>query len=351
MKLKTIINYLETIAPSSYQESYDNSGLIVGHPDTKVQGAIICLDSTEAVLDEAIKKKCNLVIAHHPIVFKGLKRLNGSNYVERVVMKAIKHDIAIYAIHTNLDNVYYNGVNAEIAKRIGLINTKILAPKQGIKKLYTFVPATHANKVRTALFKEGAGGVSGFEHRSHSSLGVGTNNGSGSSAEVRLEVAFAADKERNVVHALKKSHPSEKIPYDIIPIEGNNTEVGSGIIGEVEMPIHEKPFLEFVKKTMKAGCIRYTKLSGRKVSKIAVCGGAGGFLLNKAVAQKADIFITADYKYHEFFDADNRIVIADIGHYESEQFTINLLYNIIRNKFRRFAVYSTEVNTNPIKYL
>ena len=266
MKIHDLISHLEAIAPPVYQESYDNAGLIVGNPAEPIKGVLLCLDSTEAVIDEAIENGCNLVIAHHPIVFFGLKRFNGSNYVERVVMKAIKNDIAIYAAHTNLDNVY-KGVNAKISERIGLINTRILLPK--------------------------------------------------------IE------------------DPGNDDPSKVI---------GSGMIGELESPLQEKDFLHLLKTKMQANVVKHTSLLGKPVSKVAVCGGAGGFLLKHAIKAGADVFITSDYKYHEFFDADGKIIIADIGHFESEQFTIPLLKEIISNKFSTFAVYETEVRTNPVSY-
>ncbi len=351
MKIKKLIAFLESIAPPSYQENYDNAGLLVGDPCAQIKGVLIALDSTEAIIEEAIAKKCNVVVAHHPIIFKGLKRLTGKTYVERVVMKAIKNDIAIYAIHTNLDNMYRNGVSAKIAEQLGLINTRILAPKSGLKKLSTYVPTHSSEKIRQALFSAGAGDVSGFEHLSHASLGVGTQNGSGAGAEVKLEVLFQPAMKRQIVSALKGSHPAKKVPYEISSVENSNALVGSGIIGELPKPVYEIPFLRKVARVMNTPCIRYTRLRHKKVRRIAVCGGAGSFLLPAAMGQKADIYITADYKYHEFFDADDKIVIADIGHYESEQYTIDLLFELISQKFSNFAAYCTEVDTNPIHYL
>ncbi|MEM9918835.1 MAG: Nif3-like dinuclear metal center hexameric protein [Bacteroidota bacterium] len=350
MQIKKLLSYLEEIAPPSLQESYDNAGLIVGDPKVDIEGVLICLDSTEAVIDEAIQLGCNLVIAHHPIVFKGLKRLNGKNYVERTVMKAIKNDIAIYAIHTNLDNVYYKGVNSAIAEQLGLVDTQILAPKGRAKKLITFVAPDQMEPLRKALLDAGAGAVSGFRDLTYASLGVGTRDGSGG-AQVKLEVVYAAHQERSLVSALLKAHPEAHVPYDIIATENKVMEIGSGMIGKLEEPMNEKDFLAHLKSVMGAGCVRYTRLRRRKVRKVAVCGGSGGFLLQTAIARGADIFVTADYKYHEFFDADGRIVIADIGHYESEQFTIQLLHEIISNKFSIFAAHCTKVNTNPVYYL
>ncbi|MEM6964925.1 MAG: Nif3-like dinuclear metal center hexameric protein, partial [Bacteroidota bacterium] len=259
MKIKKLTNYLETIAPPSYQESYDNAGLIVGDSNTEITGVLICLDSTEAVIDEAIAKKCNVVVAHHPIVFRGMKRFNGKSYIERVVMKAIKNDVAIYAIHTNLDNVYANGVNAKIAEKLGLENTQILAPKAGLKKIFTFVPTDYSEKVRAALFEAGAGDIPKFENLSYATVGVGTHNTVGG-AQVKLEMTFPAIKQGAILKALHDTHPFYDVPYDIISIENKNVEVGSGMIGYLKKPMTEKAFLQRIKKQMRADCVKYNKL-------------------------------------------------------------------------------------------
>lgn len=350
MKIKNITNYLETIAPPAYQESYDNAGLIVGNPSAEVTGVLCCLDSTEEIIDEAIEMNCNLVVAHHPIVFKGLKRFTGRTYVERVVMKAIKNDIAIYAIHTNLDNVYYKGVNAKIAEKLGLVDTKILAPKGSLQKMYVFTPPSHSDILRKAFFEAGAGQVNGLGNMSYATLGVGTLGEKGE-AEMKLEVVFPNILKGKMLNILFDKHPNESPVYDIISIENTNEEIGSGMIGNLKKPMKEMAFLKFLKKQMNVGCIKYTKLRDKNIQKVALCGGSGGFLLRKAIAQKADIFITADYKYHEFFDADGKTIIADIGHYESEQFTIDLLHDLISQKFPTFAVHLTKLNTNPVSYL
>ncbi len=349
MKIQDLTKFLEEIAPSSYQESYDNAGLIVGDPNEEVKAALLCLDSTEAVVDEAIEKGCNLIIAHHPIVFKGLKRFNGRSYVERVVMKAIKNDIAIYAIHTNLDNVYHQGVNAKISEKIGLINTRILAPKANLKKLFTFVPTDRSEAIRAALFEAGAGKINGHQHLSYATVGVGSQNGSGG-AQVKLEVSYAAPFERAITNALQEQL-GEAAFYDIVKIENKNHEVGSGMIGELSTAMKAKDFLQHLKQSMELDCIKYTDLCHPIIKRVALCGGSGGFLLSHAKRQRADIFITADYKYHEFFDADGQIIIADIGHFESERFTIDLLHEILTKKFRNFAAHCTEVRTNPVHYL
>jgi dinuclear metal center YbgI/SA1388 family protein len=364
MQIKEVINYLETIAPLSYQESYDNAGLIVGDAHTEITGVIICLDSTEAVIDEAIEKNCNLVIAHHPIVFGGLKRFNGRNYVERVVMKAIKNDIAIYAAHTNLDNVKA-GVNAKICQKIGLKNISILSPKKGrLNKLYTFVPTAQSDKVRDALFEAGAGQIGNYDEASFNIVGAGTFRAKEGAnphigdigtrhyeAEVKIEVIFEDYKESRIVAALKASHPYEEVPYDIVRLENKNQNIGAGMIGELESPMTEKAFLLHLKNEMETPVIRHTAFRGRKVQRVAVCGGAGSFLLDHAIGKNADVFVTADYKYHQFFDAEGKIIIADIGHFESEQFTIELFYEFLTKKFTTFAVYLTEINTNPVKYI
>jgi len=347
MKIKEVLQYLETIAPSSYQENYDNAGLIVGNANWELTGTLICLDSTEAVIEEAIDKKCNLVIAHHPIVFKGLKRFNGKNYIERTVIKAIKADIAIYAIHTNLDNVYHSGVNAKIAERLGLKKTRILAPKKQLKKLFAFIPIELSGVVKKALFEAGAGAVNQKSNISYTTIGVGTVDAQGQ-AVAKLEVHFPTAAEHNIVAVLEKI--SSTITYDILPLENTSLTIGSGMIGNLPKAMNELAFLSFLKKTMHVTCIKHTRLLGEKIKTVAVCGGSGGFLLPQAIRQKADIFITADYKYHEFFDANERLIIADIGHYESEQFTIELLYGLLTQNFRNFAARITETNTNPVQY-
>jgi dinuclear metal center YbgI/SA1388 family protein len=363
MKLAELTQYLESIAPLAYQESYDNSGLIVGHPDKEIQQALVSLDCTEAVVDEAIAKGCQVIVSHHPIVFSGLKKFNGKTYVERVVEKAIKNNIAIYAIHTNLDSVS-TGVNARICETLGLTDCRILAPKPNLlKKLVTYVPTNYAEKVRTALFDAGAGNIGNYSECSFNTEGTGTFKGDEGTdpfvgepgkqhheAEVRIETVYPVTLESKILMALFMEHPYEEVAYDLYPIT-NQYEVGSGMIGELETAMPEGEFLQMVKYKMNAQVIRHTNLRGKAVKNVAVCGGSGSFLLKQAIAAGADVFITADFKYHEFFDAEEKLVIADIGHFESEQFTQNLIVEIIRKKFVNFAVRLTEVNTNPIKYL
>jgi len=364
MKIKEITNHIESIAPLAYQESYDNAGLIVGSSETEVSGILICLDSTEDVIVEAINKKCNLVIAHHPIIFTELKKFTGKNYVERTIVKAIKNDIAIYAAHTNLDNVS-NGVNSKICDVLGLTKKRILSEKNSLlRKLITFCPLAQAEKVRLALFNAGAGSIGNYDQCSFNTDGTGTfralegaNPFVGEIGEInreqeqKIETIYPLFLESKILKALFESHPYEEVAYDIISLQNNFQHVGSGMIAELEVEMDELEFLKLVKTRLKSGSVRYTGLLGKKVKKIAVCGGSGSFLLSNAVSAGADIFITADYKYHQFFDADGKIVIADVGHFESEQFTMDLFSDIIKEKFPKFAVHLSETKTNPINYL
>ncbi len=363
MNIKDITNFIETIAPCSLQEDYDNAGLITGNAKDFCSGALISLDCTEAIVQEAIEKKCNLIIAHHPIVFKGLKKLNGSNYVERTIIKAIKNDIAIYAVHTNLDNVLA-GVNGKIAEMLGLQNVRILCPKKDIlKKLIVFVPKENEDKLSEALFAAGAGNIGNYSECSFTITGIGTfkpgenaDPFSGSigvrniDKEVKIEVIFPDWLQNNIIKVMKDNHPYEEVAHDVYNLDNHNQEVGSGIIGALAQPINEADFLEQLATVFKLKMIKHTLLKNLPCKKIAICGGAGSFLINSAKVAGADVFITSDVKYHEFFDADEQMLLIDIGHYESEQFTIELLIDLLSNKFPNFAIQKTGVNTNPVQY-
>jgi dinuclear metal center YbgI/SA1388 family protein len=365
MKIKDITQFLEKIAPPPYQESYDNAGLTVGNTNVEVTGVLVCLDAIESIVDEAIARGCNLIVAHHPIVFKGLKRFTGKSYVERTVIKAIKSDIAIYAIHTNLDNVYHNGVNQKIGEKLGLQDMRILAPKKQIlMKLTAFCPKDNTQSVLDALYAAGAGQIGNYKNCSFRTEGVGTFKPTGNAnphigtldkdeevAEHRIEVIFPTHMENKIMNALRAAHPYEEVAYYLHVLENTDLAVGSGIVGNLAQPVSEIDFLQFLKKTMGVGCVKYTALREKPIQKVAVCGGSGGSLLPNAVGAGADIFITADYKYHEFFDADGKIIIADIGHYESEQFTIDLLGDLIQKEFENLLVFFTKKNTNPVNYL
>ena len=363
MRLGTLIKHLEAYAPLIYQEDYDNSGLLSGNPEQEITAVMVALDCLESVLDEAIRLNCNVVITHHPIVFKGLKKLTGKNYVERVMLKAIKNDIALYAIHTNLDSMH-NGVNGVICNRLGLQHAKILNPKGGIlKKLVTFCSAAYAEKIREALFSAGAGHIGNYSETSFSASGSGTFKANGDANpfvgqqgvqhredELRIETIYLAHQERNVLLALLENHPYEEVAYDLYPLENKLNNVGSGMIGWLEEEMEASSFLSFVKEKMNVTVIRHTAATGKNIKKVAVCGGSGSFLLQNAIAAGADALITADFKYHEFFDADGKLMIADIGHYESEQFTSVLLKEIINNAFPDLRVQVTQQTTNPVHY-
>jgi dinuclear metal center YbgI/SA1388 family protein len=364
VNIKVITDYLESLAPRAYQESYDNSGLLTGNFETTANGILVTLDCTEEVVSEAIDRNCNLIIAHHPIIFKGLKKLTGSNYIERTIIKAIKNDIAIYAIHTNLDNVH-TGVNKMICDKIGLKNVQILLPKPNtLTKLVTFVPRENADAVLSSLHSAGAGQIGNYDHCSFQIEGtgsfrpndnanphIGKNSEQEFVNETRIELIFPSHLEKKLLKALKQSHPYEEVAYYLTSLNNENQEVGSGMIGELAVAAEPLEFLKRLKINMNLKMVRHSNLIDEPVKKVAVCGGSGGFLLGNAIAAGAQVFITADFKYHEFFDAENQLIIADIGHYESEIYTKELLKEVLTKKFPTFAINFSTTVTNPISYL
>ena len=364
MKIKDITNYLEELAPLNYAEDFDNVGLLVGNYCTEVTGVLVTLDTLEETVDEAIAKKCNLIVSFHPIIFGGLKKLNGNSYVERVVLKAIKNDIAIYATHTALDNSK-NGVSAKMCEVLGLNNTKILIPKKKIiKKLTTYVPLDNADEIRNSLFKAGAGNIGKYDNCSFNILGEGTFRGNENSnptlgkkgenhteKEVLISVIFESKNEASILKALQENHPYEEVAYEIVTTENVHQYIGMGMIGEFSSAMDEKEFLMYLKKTMKTDCVRHSNFINKKIKKVAVLGGSGSFAISNAKRAKADAYVSADFKYHEFFKAENSILLADIGHYESEQFTKNLLVDYLTKKFSNFAIILSEKSTNPIYYI
>ncbi|GET30055.1 Nif3-like dinuclear metal center hexameric protein [Prolixibacter sp. SD074] len=363
-KIHEIISKLEALAPLSFQEPYDNAGLIVGRQEDEVDAVLLTLDVTEEVIDEAISSGAGLIIAHHPVIFKGLKQLNGKNYVERCVIKAIKNDVAIYASHTNLDSVP-GGVNSKMCEKLGLKECCILSPMKGqLLKLVTFVPVEQAGIVREAIFAAGAGHIGNYDQCSFNLPGEGTFRGSENTKpfvgepgkqhtekEARVETILPRYRKGKVLSALLESHPYEEVAYDFYPLENDWAETGMGMVGHLPEPMDEKSFLLKVKETFRCGAVRHTRLLGKPVKKVALCGGSGSFLLNEAKASGADVFITGDFKYHQFFDAGDQLVIADIGHYESEQFTKEVFYEILTENFPNFAIRLSEVKTNPVMYL
>lgn len=363
MKIKEVIQFLEHKYPLSSQADFDNCGLLVGDDSNEISSVLISLDCTEEIVEEAINRGANLIISHHPIIFSGLKKITGKNYVEKTILKAIQNNIALYAIHTNLDH-HISGVNEAIGAKLDLENLRILAPAtKSLYKLSVFVPANHLSQVERALFKAGAGNIGNYAECSFESEGVGSflplegadpfegKIGNRNKAqEVKLEVLVDKHRLSHVIHAMNDAHPYEEVAHDIVPLLNTNQSEGSGMIGELKAPVDALTFLAKIKQQFHCGVIRHTDVLAKKIQTVALCGGSGSFLLKQALAQKADIFITADFKYHEFFDAENKIIIADIGHYESEQFTINLLHSEISKNFTKFAVHLTEINTNPINY-
>ena len=364
MKVKEVIDILEELAPLAYAEDFDNVGLLVGEDQASVSGILVTLDTLENVIDEAISKKCNLIISFHPIIFGGLKKLTGSTYVERVVIKAIQNNIAIYSMHTALDNSQF-GVNAKICEVLGLLNTKILIPQKGtIKKLTTYIPKSEADEFKNKLFEAGAGNIGNYGDCSFTNDGIGSYKANEQANpikgkigethyenEAQIHITYPKSRENQVLNALFENHPYEEVAYETFTLENTNQHIGMGMIGELEKPMGEMESLNYIKEKMRAECVRYSKLRNKPVTKIAVLGGSGAFAIAAAKASGADIFVTADVKYHQFYEAEGHMVIADIGHYETEQFTKNLLVDYLTKKIPNFAIRLSDSKTNPIKYL
>ncbi|HQV35425.1 MAG TPA: Nif3-like dinuclear metal center hexameric protein [Flavobacterium sp.] len=363
MKLNKIIEQLEMLAPLSYAEDFDNVGLLTGNSQQEINGILVCHDVLENVVEEAIAKKCNLIVCFHPIIFSGLKKITGKNYVERVVIKAIKNDIAIYALHTALDN-HQNGVNKIICNQLGLKNTKILIPKEKfIRKLVTYTILENQEELRNALFDAGAGNIGNYEDCSFNSKGIGTYLGNENSnpeigerfefvenEEIKLEVTFEKQLESKILKALFKTHCYEEVAYEIYELQNQHQNIGLGMIGELETELSELDFLQFVKDKMLCGSIRHSEFLHKKIKKVAVLGGSGSFAISKAKKMGADAFLTADLKYHQFYEAENQLLLADIGHYESERYTKNYIVDFLIKKIPNFAIILSEQNTNPVKY-
>ena len=363
MQLHTITPILEALAPLAYAEDFDNVGLLVGNPQQEINGILVCHDALETVVDEAIQKKCNLIVCFHPILFSGLKKITGKTYVERVVMKAIKHDIAIYAVHTALDN-HPEGVNKMICNQLGLKKTKILVPKEKfIRKLVTFTIPENHQQLRNALFEAGAGCIGNYEDCSFNSKGIGTYMGNEhsnpeigerfefvESEEIKIEVTFEKHLEAKILKALFTHHVYEEVAYEIYELQNKHQNIGLGMIGELENEMPERDFLQFVKEKMKCENIRHSVFMNKPIKKVAVLGGAGSFAIHQAKIMGADAFLTADLKYHQFYEAENQLLLADIGHYESERYTKNHIVDFLIKKIPNFAIILSEQNTNPVKY-
>ncbi len=364
MKIQEILSVLEQMAPLGYAEDFDNVGLLVGNSSTEATGVLVCHDALENVIDEAITKDCNLVVSFHPILFSGIKKITGKNYVERAILKAIKNDIAIYAVHTALDN-HSQGVNKIFCDALGLINTKVLIPKQNyIQKLITYTVLDNSEKVRNALFEAGAGKIGNYDNCSFNTEGFFTFKGNENSNpvigekeklhtgnEIKIEVVFEKHLQSKILKALFNTHIYEEVAYEIYDLQNAHQNIGLGMIGEFETPMNETDFLPFVKEKMIANGIRHSAYIGKKIHKVAVLGGSGSFAIKNAIQAGADAFLTADLKYHQFYEAENRLLLADIGHFESERYTKNYIVDYLRKKILNFAIILSEENTNPVKYL
>lgn len=363
MKVKDVMDHMEALAPLANSEEFDNTGLLVGDPEMELSGIVVTLDTLESVVDEAMENGCNMIVSFHPIIFKGLKSITGKNYVERVVMKALANNIAIYATHTALDNAWH-GVNGEICNRLGLEKRRMLMPKQGsILKLTTFVPKQAADQVRNALFDAGAGAIGNYDHCSFNIDGTGTFNGNEESnptigakgqtqmeEEVQIGLILEARLKGKVMKALMQSHPYEEVAYELTTLNNANQKLGMGMIGNLPEATTEEDFLKLLRTTFKTACVRHSALRGKPVKKVAVLGGSGAFAIGAAKAAGADFYVTADLKYHDFFQAEGQLVLADIGHYESEQYTKDLILAHLSKKFTNFALVLSQKNTNPITY-
>jgi len=364
MTIKAIFPILEALAPLATAEDFDNVGLLVGDADTKITNILVCHDAIESVIDEAIAKHCNLVVCFHPIIFSGLKSLTGKNYVERAVLKAIKNDIAIYAVHTALDNDR-NGVNKIFCDALGLKNTKILIPKKNvIQKLVTYTIAENASELRNALFDAGAGNIGNYENCSFNSEGIGTYMGNEDSnpeigerfefvenREIKIEVTFEKHLQGKILKALFSNHVYEEVAYEIYDLQNAHQLIGLGMIGELDTAMSERDFLQMVNEKMECGSIRHSEFMAKNISKVAVLGGSGSFAIKTAIAAGADAFLTADLKYHDFYQAEGKLLLADVGHFESERYTKNYIVDFLRKKITNFAIILSETNTNPVKYL
>jgi dinuclear metal center YbgI/SA1388 family protein len=371
MKIKEILSCLEEMSPLAYAEDFDNVGLLVGDINTEATGVLVCHDALENVIEEAINKKCNLIVCFHPILFSGIKKITGKNYVERSIIKAIKNDIAIYAVHTALDN-HQDGVNKIFCDALGLTNAKILVPKQNfIQKLVTYTIPENADTIRTAMLQAGAGTIGNYDNCSFNSEGFSTYQGNENSnpvvgnkgeltktTEIKIEVVFEKHLQNKILKALFSNHAYEEVAYEIYDLQNSHQNIGLGMVGELETEMNEKEFLELVKNKMQCGGIRHSPFLGKSIKKVAVLGGSGSFAIKNAISAGADAFLTADLKYHQFYEAENQLLLADIGHFESERYTKNYIFDYLTKKILNFALDSTfsgiilsQENTNPVKYL
>ncbi|SEH57871.1 dinuclear metal center protein, YbgI/SA1388 family [Epilithonimonas hominis] len=363
MKIKEFINEFEQIIPVRQAEDFDNVGLLCGNPEREISGVLIAHDALEFIIDEAIEKNFNLILCFHPIIFSGLKSITGKNYVERAVLKALENKIAIYAIHTAFDNDYF-GVNYKICEVLGLKNQQVLMPKKNqLKKLEVYVPTDSAEKLRNALFVAGAGNIGFYDECSFTIQGdgtfrplegsnpvTGTHNERENANEVLINVIFEDYKTNQILFAMKENHPYEEVAYQLITLENDNQYTGLGRCGNLEQEMDELDFLTFIKQKFNIDIIRHSSLNNKKIRTIGVLGGSGASGIKAAMSAKCDAYITGDVKYHDFFFAEGKMLICDIGHFESEQFVVQQLFEILSEKFTTFAIAKTTQKTNPVNY-
>jgi dinuclear metal center YbgI/SA1388 family protein len=363
MKLKDLCSFLDSGVPLSFQEGYDNSGLQVGLPEREISSALVTLDVTEEVMNEAVAGKIDVIISHHPLIFNGIMSLAGKSYTERILYEAVKNDIAVYSAHTNLD-AFSNGVSRKMSEKIGLEEIRVLSPSGNkLLKLVTYIPESHIEAVRDKLFESGAGVIGNYDNCGFTTSGTGSFRANEMAKpftgekgkihfekEIRFETILFSHLKEKVIKALLNAHPYEEVAYDLYALENKNAEIGLGCVGKFHNPVSENEFLKLVCSVFNAKGIRYSKLTGKSVRKVALCGGSGASLINLAISSEADVFLTSDIKYHDFFKAENKILLVDTGHFESEKFSGEILKDLIIKKFPKFAVRFSETNTNPINY-
>ena len=363
MKIKEITNILSEWAPLTYAEEFDNVGLLVGNENATCQQAMITHDVSEEVVEEAILNKCELIICFHPIIFSGLKSITGKNYVEKTVIKAIENKIAIYAIHTALDNHRY-GISYQLGKTLGLVNQQILIPKTDtLLHLNTYVPGDHKETVLAALHAAGAGELGNYSETSFSVTGqgsykgnelsqpaIGEKNKSTTTTEEKLSLIVPQHSKNKVIKALMDTHPYESIAYELTATLNSNPTLGMGSVGELPEVMPSMTFLTHMKKTLGVPFIRHSISTKKEIKKVAVLGGSGSFCIDAAIRNGADALVTADLKYHDFFKVENDLLLVDAGHYETEHFTKKLIHEYLTKKMPNFAFTLSEVNTNPVKY-
>lgn len=363
LPLKTLLAGLEQWVPFVWQENYDNAGLILGDPNQQIRKALVCFDVTPEVVDEAVRNEADLILSHHPAIFKGIKRINPASRLGYMLKQSLCHDIAWCALHTNLDNTL-SGVNSWLCEHLGLQEVRPLVPLQGIYgKLQVYVPEAYAEKLRQALAEAGCGAGTKYDTCSYTSRGEGRFRAGSQAhpftgrigelhceAECKIECLYPLHKTRQVLDVLRTNHPYEEPAFDLLPLQNEAVEQGAGAIGILPETMQERELLDKLKELTGVHCIRHSGFQGRRIKKIALCGGSGGSFIANACGQKADVYITGDLKYHDFTDTEPGTWLVDIGHFESEKFAMELIFRFIRKNFPNFAVSISEQAKNPVSF-